>query len=121
MKFAVVAALFAAASAKVECEPKAMNYQIFDDKECTKFNADITGKGFIEGEDTKYYKMQCQTKGGQGKYSWMFSCSAKGLHEDVWENQTCKGDTVAQLEMPWGECNPVPGQDKMWFKAYTIQ
>ena len=109
MKFAVVAALFAAASAKVECDAKTMVYQVYDDAKCTKVNEEMSGTGYIKGKDADYYKLKCQTKGGQGKYSWMFSCSAKGLHEDVWENQTCEGDTVAQLDFPWGECNLVPG------------
>ena len=121
MKFAVVAALFAAVAAKEQCDWKQYTYKVFDDAKCTKLNKELTGEGHMPKEASFLFEDKCQTENGQGKWGYTFFCDAKGMHEKVWDNQKCEGPTVAIINMPWDECNPIPGEEKLWFIPSTTQ
>ena len=103
MKYAVVAALFAAVSADV-CEPDKLSYEFFDDKECTVKNEDLTTKfGTLdEVRDYKHYEDTCQVA---DKWGYKFSCDGTGMHQSVWENTTCDGNTITKIDIKWTECS----------------
>merc|ERR1719454_428726 len=111
MKFAVIAALFAAVSAKGSCDTSKMSFKFFNDKDCKKLNKELTEKAGKIPEDYAflYDDTKCQTYNGQGKYSWKMHCDKKGLHEEVWDNQKCTDPVLTKIDMDWNECSLIPG------------
>merc|ERR1719396_47164 len=111
MKFAVIAALFAAVSAKGSCDTTKMSFKWFNDEWCKKPNKEWNKNAGTVPDDYAYLydDTKCQTYNGQGKYSWKMHCDKRGMHEEVWDNEKCNAAAIAKIHFDWDECSQVPG------------
>merc|ERR1719263_915012 len=122
MKYAVIAALVATvASKEVPCNPGKLQFKLFHDAKCTKFDKELTGKyGTPAKEDFHYFEPGCQHDPKQ-KWGWTFMCSAKGMHQTVWDNQKCHGKEIADLKYEWNSCQKSPDAEGIWFMPTSTQ
>ena len=119
MKFAVVAALFAAVAAK--CEPERYHTKIFNDAKCTKLNEEATKQYInVPKDQWKFYKPGCHELNG---YHFTIECDEVGVTQGLFKDEKCKVPVPKdspfgqKVTYKWDVCQKAPGQD-IWFVSY---
>merc|ERR1712032_98988 len=87
MKFAIVAALFAAVAAK--CEPAKYHTTIYMDDECKKVDEDATKiYGEVPKEKYELYDPGCHWMSDY-KLAYVLKCDDVGVHQSIYSDMKC--------------------------------
>ena len=121
MKFAIVAALFAAVAAE-ECDPSAIHYKIFKDPDCKHLDKEMTKEyGDVPKDHWKDYSLGCHNMKTDQEFSYTTMCDDSGIHQQLFEGHDCKKTMQyeeltkkGKLTYEWDKCEKAVGVD-VWF------
>ena len=121
MKFAIIAALFAAVAAE-ECDPSALHYKIFKDPACKVLDKENTKMyGEVPKEHYKDYTLGCHDMKTEAEFSYKTECDDVGIHQQLFEGHGCDkpmhydGLTKkGKLTYHFDKCEKAVGTD-IWF------
>merc|ERR1711885_51604 len=120
MKYAVIAALVAAVSAKQTCFPKELSWTIYKDENCKHVDhKNQKAHGKLQKGTEYMYSGKCENAEHEGQhFSMIMKCDAKGIHESFWKGDDCHGKKLGVFGAKWDECVEGPTGEG-WIKIHS--